>query len=92
MLRLVILFILGYLCYQMGKKWLHQNILSGRSANQTGQDQVDDVMVKDPHCQIYFPKRDGIHLRHDGEDLYFCKTECRDKFIAEQSEKGGTAK
>ena len=44
---------------------------------------IDDVMVKDPCCQVYFPKRDGIHLRFKGEDLYFCSDTCRDRFVKE---------
>ncbi|MBU1163547.1 MAG: hypothetical protein KKA75_05285 [Proteobacteria bacterium] len=41
-------------------------------------------MIKDPFCETYFPKRNGVHLLVDGKDLYFCSTECRDKFIASQ--------
>lgn len=44
---------------------------------------IDDVMVKDPYCKVYFPKRDGVHVRIKGEDLYFCSDACRDKFLAE---------
>ena len=43
--------------------------------------EIDDVMIKDPVCEVYFPKRDGVHLKTDGQDLYFCSPECRDKFI-----------
>jgi len=46
--------------------------------------QIDDVMVKDPYCNVYFPKRDGIHLRFKGDDLFFCSDECRDKFLTER--------
>lgn len=47
--------------------------------------QIDDVMVKDPYCEVYFPKRDGIHVRFNGQDLYFCSETCRDKFLAERN-------
>jgi YHS domain-containing protein len=46
---------------------------------------VDDVMVKDPHCGVYFPKRDGIRLELNGEELFFCSTECKDKYLADRS-------
>lgn len=55
---------------------------SGQSAGE-----IDDVMVKDPCCNIYFAKRDGLHLKMDGKDLYFCSQECRDKFVEKQSKK-----
>ena len=47
--------------------------------------EIDDEMVKDPYCEIYFTKRDGVHLRHRGEDLYFCSEACRDKYVSRQS-------
>jgi YHS domain-containing protein len=44
---------------------------------------IDDVMVKDPYCNVYFPKRDGVQVKHKGQDLYFCSDTCREKFMAE---------
>jgi YHS domain-containing protein len=49
--------------------------------------EIDDVMIKDPFCNVYFPKRDGVRLNLDGKDLYFCSAECRDKFMAAHSKK-----
>ena len=57
-------------------------LLSGQVAAEEPS-QIDDVMVKDPYCEVYFPKRDGLHVRHKGEDLYFCSAGCRDKFLTE---------
>jgi len=48
-------------------------------------DKADDIMVKDPVCEIYFPKRNGFRAKLGGKDLYFCSKECRDKFLAAQS-------
>ena len=44
--------------------------------------QIDDDMVKDPYCGVYFAKRDGVLLRHQGKDIYFCSEECRDNFLS----------
>jgi YHS domain-containing protein len=49
--------------------------------------EIDDVMIKDPYCEAYFPRRSGVHLRQDGQDLYFCSAECRDKFVESQDAK-----
>jgi YHS domain-containing protein len=46
--------------------------------------EIDDIMIKDPFCEVYFPRRNGVHLRHQGKDLYFCSTDCRDKFLERQ--------
>jgi len=47
--------------------------------------QIDDVMIQDPYCKVYFPKRDGIHLKDKGKDLYFCSTNCRNKYLDKQN-------
>jgi uncharacterized protein len=44
---------------------------------------VDDIMVKDPFCQTYFPARRGIKKVIKGETLYFCSEACRDKYVEE---------
>ena len=44
--------------------------------------QIDDVMIKDPYCETYFPKRNAVHLNLNAKDLYFCSKECRDKYVA----------
>jgi len=48
---------------------------------------IDDVMVKDPFCEVYFPRREGHHLKYEGKDLYFCSSTCKEKFVQSQSEK-----
>ncbi len=42
---------------------------------------VDDVMVKDPYCEVYFPKRNGIKGVVKGETHYFCSKACKDKYL-----------
>ena len=78
-MKLLILLLVGYLGYRAVKNWMakspaFQQTVSGATG------EIDDIMVRDPACGVYFPKRDGVHLRHDGEDLYFCSEACRDKF------------
>jgi len=72
-----------YLTYRLLKFWKLKNTQSKAGFGKTD-NVVDDIMIKDPFCETYFPKRNGVHLLVDGKDLYFCSTECRDKFIASQ--------
>ena len=53
-------------------------------SNQTG-GHIDDVMIKDPFCEAYFPRRNAVHLNLNGNDYYFCSEACRDQYIARQS-------
>ena len=79
-MRLLIFMGLLYLGYRAVKSWMlpgapSRDAVSGQKASE-----IDDVMVKDPFCDTYLPKRDGVQLKHQGEDLFFCSRECRDQF------------
>jgi YHS domain-containing protein len=86
-MRLLIFLGIIYLCYRTLKSWLFQNSAVSKTDASQPVGAIDDVMFKDPVCEVYFPKRDGIHLQADGQDLYFCSTKCRDQFIASRSKK-----
>ncbi len=81
MVRLLIFAGVIYLTYRLLKSWKLKNTQSKVDFGKTD-NIVDDIMIKDPFCETYFPKRTGVHLLVDGKDLYFCSTECRDKFVA----------
>ena len=84
-MKLLILVLIGYLAYRAFKSWVlnssQQGTVQGNAAAE-----IDDDMVKDPHCGVYFAKRDGVLLRHQGEDIYFCSEACRDKFSSSSGE------
>ncbi len=84
-LRLLAFIGLVYLLTKGIRLWLAA-VQAGQRIAKAGEEQsrIDDVMVKDPYCSVYFPKRDGVHLRFKGEDLYFCSETCRDKFLMER--------
>ncbi len=84
-MRLLILLGIIYLAYRALKSWMLQNTSSQDRVFGKTAAEIDDVMIKDPFCEVYFPKRDAVHLNVDGKDLYFCSTECRDKFMVSHS-------
>jgi len=85
MIKILILVALGYLAYRFLKSWMFPNKLSPGGVAPHSAGQIDDIMVKDPFCETYFPKRDGVHLKSGGQDLYFCSTNCRDQYLTERS-------
>jgi YHS domain-containing protein len=87
MIRFLILLGIGYFGYKLIKSWILQHTSLNKTVAGKSVGQIDDIMVKDPYCEVYFPKREGVHLKVDGEDLYFCSKACRDKFVAARSEK-----
>ena len=82
-MRLLILLGIIYLCYRALKFWMLKGESTQKTVFNKAAGQIDDVMIKDPFCEIYFPRKDGVHLRINGKDLYFCSEECRDKFVEE---------
>jgi len=85
MIKFLILFGVGYLLYRSMKSWMLRNTRPQNNVSGKAADQIDDVMIKDPYCEVYFPKRNAVHLNLSGNDLYFCSKECREKYIARQS-------
>ena len=84
-MRLLVLIGLLYLCYRFLKSWVHKEKLAQKATYEKKAGEIDDVMVKDPYCEIYFAKRDGVHLNFQGKELYFCSIECKDKFLEKQT-------
>ena len=86
MIKFLILFAVGYLLYRSMKSWMFPDTRPKKNVAGKAGGQIDDVMIKDPFCQAYFPRRDAVHLNLSGDDLYFCSKECRDQYMARQSE------
>ena len=84
-MRLLILVGLIYLGYRFLKSWMLKEDSPQKSVFGKKAGEIDDVMVKDPQCGIYFAKKDGVHLNMNGEDLYFCSKECEGKFLEKKN-------
>lgn len=89
-MKLIIILLIGYLIYREVKKRMSKPSVHQQAAEHRAAGEIDDIMVKDPSCGVYFPQKDGIHLRHDGEDLYFCSEACRDAFLNRTASSGRT--
>lgn len=84
MWRLIFLIVIIYAFFKVRK--LVKQIRGSVNQSLSGQvnNQVDDLMIKDPVCEVYFPRREGVHLYDKGKDLYFCSTKCRDTYLFQQ--------
>ncbi|RTZ97807.1 MAG: hypothetical protein DSY90_06230 [Deltaproteobacteria bacterium] len=83
MIRLIIMIAAGYGIYRSLKSWAVPN--QSRQMGNQDRDQIEDVMVKDPVCQVYLPQREGHMWRYKGDTFYFCSTECLEKFKKEKT-------
>ena len=87
MIRIIILAVVGYVAYRAIKSWMFPAASSSESVEGRDTGEIDDVMIKDPYCEAYFPKRNAVHLNFDGKDMHFCSIQCKDNFLAAHSEK-----
>jgi YHS domain-containing protein len=51
-----------------------------------GEGEVLDIMVQDPQCGTYVPQGQAVRAKLNGQELFFCSRECRDKFLAENKQ------
>ncbi len=86
MIKILILFCVAFLLYRSLRSWMFPDT-SKKTVSGKATGQIDDVMIKDPFCEAYFPKRNAVHLNVKGSDLYFCSKECRDNYVAAQGQK-----
>jgi YHS domain-containing protein len=83
-IRIVLLIAIGYAGFRLLKSWVVKHItMSGMTGNSPSQGSVDDILIQDPVCKVYFSKKTGVHLYSNGKDLYFCSDACRQKYISE---------
>jgi hypothetical protein len=81
-MRVLILIAIFYIGYRFLKSWIASNIKNRQSVAGNAVRKIDDVMIKDPLCGVYFPKRHSVTLQLDGNDLFFCSKQCRDEYLA----------
>ena len=86
-MRLLVLIGLLYLVYRLLKSWLLKEASSQKAVFKEKVGEIDDVMVRDPYCDVYFAKKDGVRLNINGKDIYFCSKACKDKFLEQNIKK-----
>ena len=86
MIRIIILVIVVYVVYRALKSYMFPSESSSKSVSGGSIGEIDDVMIKDPYCQAYFPKRNAVHLSLGGKNLYFCSDQCKDEYLDAHSE------
>ena len=81
MIRLLIIGGLIYFLYRKYQSW-SRSLAARRDSAETA---IEDVMVQDPYCETYFPRREGVPLQLGERQLLFCSRKCRDAYAAEHS-------
>lgn len=83
-MKLLLLFIAVVLLVYRVAKWLQAGTSGAVGTQQPRNLNIDDVMLKDPICGTYFPRREAVTVEHGGEIHMFCSAACRDRFLEDQ--------
>ena len=85
-LRIIILVILFFILYKLLFGGRKKKKVAGPSSKKQ-QSVAQDILVEDPVCHSYVPKKEAVKAIKDGETHYFCSEKCCQTFLDEQGEK-----
>lgn len=83
-MKLLLFFIIAVYLFFRVSKWLLTAAPGEAGPKDPHSLSIDDVMLKDPVCGTYFPRREGVVAELDGEVHRFCSNACRDRFLQER--------
>lgn len=84
-MRLLVFIIILYLAYRAARYWIAGHMIRGPETPVEQERHLNDIMVKCPFCEVYFPRNSGVPLKTDGKTLYFCSQECKDNYLSKIS-------
>ena len=80
MFRLLLGLGLGYLGYVVIKKVAASLGLWPQTPKPLDKDQEPDVLVQDPVCKTFIPRREALRADRDGSTYFFCSEGCLKRF------------
>ena len=82
MFRLIFGLGLGYLGYWAIKKVAGSLGLWQQAPKPLERNQGPDVLVQDPVCKTFIPRREALKTQKDGEEFFFCSEGCLKRFLS----------
>ncbi|OGP72469.1 MAG: hypothetical protein A2Z73_02480 [Deltaproteobacteria bacterium RBG_13_60_28] len=71
--------LVGYLAYRVVKK-VYRSWTLGGAAPRTPRADEPELLVQDPICGTFIPKKDALKAHKDGQDYFFCSEGCLKRF------------
>lgn len=68
-----------YLAYRLVKKG-RQFFSFGSPGSQGPRPEEPEVLVQDPICGTFIPRREALKFHKDGQDFFFCSEGCLQRF------------
>lgn len=82
MLRFIVGLALGYLAYLVIKKVAVLLGLWPQAPKPLEGDREPDVLVQDPVCKTFIPRRDALKAEKGGQTYFFCSEGCLKRFLS----------
>ncbi len=79
--RLISGLILGYLIYWGIRKLAHSLGLWPQAPRPAAKGGEPDVLVQDPVCQTFIPRKEALRTEKDGRVYFFCSEGCLKRFL-----------
>jgi YHS domain-containing protein len=80
MSRLIAGLIIGYLSYLIIRKVAQALGLWPQPPQPRARNQEPDVLVQDPVCQTFIPRKEALRAEKDGKVYFFCSEGCLKRF------------
>jgi YHS domain-containing protein len=80
MSRLLAGLIIGYLLYWVVKKVAQSLGFWPQAPRPVSRQQEPDVLVQDPVCQTFIPRKEALKAEKDGKAYFFCSEGCLKRF------------
>ncbi len=80
MSRLIAGLIIGYIIYLIIRKVAHALGLWPQAPSPGTPDREPDVLVQDPVCQTFIPRKEALRAEKDGKVYFFCSEGCLKRF------------
>ena len=82
MFRLLLGLGLGYLGYVIIKQVARSLGLWPQTPRPLEKNQEPDVLVQDPVCKTFIPRREALKAEKDGATYFFCSEGCLKRFLS----------
>jgi YHS domain-containing protein len=82
MLKLLLYLGLGYMAYLIIKPVARSLGLWPQAPRPVEKDQEPDVLVQDPVCKTFIPRREALKAEKGGASYFFCSEGCLKRFLS----------
>jgi YHS domain-containing protein len=77
--RLLLGLALGYVAFQVMRK-VGQSLTGRGREGKVSDRRQPDLLVQDPVCKTFIPRKEALKWEKDGKDYFFCSEGCLKRF------------